>query len=218
MAARALREPCVVAVPNGRYVENCYLVADPVAERCVVIDPGEEPEPILAALRHRGWGVDGIWLTHGHMDHVLGVPAVREVTGAPIWLHPADRFLYDAAPSFGPMPWEQVVLPPPEHQLRDGETVRVGELEFLVRHAPGHSPGSVCFLGHGLAMAGDVLFAGSIGRTDLPGGDHQTLIDSIAQVLLPLPDTTVVYPGHGRETTIGVERATNPWLRAVRSA
>lgn len=214
----ALREPCVVTVPNGRYVENCYLVADPVAERCAVIDPGEDPGPILAALAYRGWQVDGIWLTHGHMDHVLGVPAVREMTGAPIWLHPADRFLYDAAPRFGPMPWEKVELPAPEHALAGGATVRVGELDFAVRHAPGHSPGSVCFVGHGLAFVGDVLFTGSVGRTDLPGGDHQTLIDSIARELLTLPDATVAYPGHGRHTTIGAERATNPFLRQLRSA
>ncbi|HWA40008.1 MAG TPA: MBL fold metallo-hydrolase [Gemmatimonadales bacterium] len=213
----ALREPCVVTVPNGRYLENCYLVADPVAERCVVIDPGEDPDPILAALRHRGWQVEGIWLTHGHMDHVLGVPAVREMTGAPIWLHPDDRFLYETAPQFGPMPWEQVRLPAPDHPLAHGQRVPVGALAFEVRHTPGHSPGSVCFVGHGLAFVGDVLFAGSVGRTDLPGGDHQTLIDSIARELLTLPDATVAYPGHGRATTIGVERATNPFLRPVRS-
>jgi hydroxyacylglutathione hydrolase len=218
MGAPTLREPCVVAIPNGRYVENCYLLADPVAERCVVIDPGEDPDPILAALAYRGWQVDAIWLTHGHMDHVLGVPAVRAECGAPIWLHPADRFLYDAAPRMGPMPWEQVQLPAPEHALADGDTVRVGELAFDVRHAPGHSPGSVCFVGHGIAIVGDVLFAGSVGRSDLPGGDHQTLIESIARELLPLPDATVVFPGHGRDTTIGVERATNPFLRRVRSA
>jgi len=152
------------------------------------------------------------------MDHVLGVPAVRELTSAPIWLHPADRFLYDAAPRFGPMPWEGVTLPPPEHEWHDGDTVRVGELEFGVRHAPGHSPGSVCIVGQGLAIVGDVLFAGSVGRTDLPGGDHRTLIDSIARALLSLPDATVVYPGHGRSTTVGIERATNPFLRPVRSA
>ena len=207
----------MVTVPNGRYLENCYLVADPVAERCAVIDPGEDPTPVLAALRHRGWTCDGIWLTHGHMDHVLGVPALRDLTAAPISLHPADRFLYDAAPSFGPMPDETVKLPVPDHELVDGETVRVGELDFNVRQLPGHSPGSVCFIGHGLAFVGDVLFAGSVGRTDLPGGDHQALIDNIARVLLALPDATVVYPGHGRSTTIGIERATNPFLRPARS-
>ena len=128
------------------------------------------------------------------------------------------RFLYDAAPRFGPRPGEEVRLPVPEHELVDGGVVHVGELQFEVRHAPGHSPGSVAFVGHGLAFAGDVLFAGSVGRTDLPGGDHRTLIDSIQRTLLTLPDATVVYPGHGRHTTIGVERLTNPFLRGVRSA
>ncbi|MFI5235605.1 MAG: MBL fold metallo-hydrolase [Gemmatimonadales bacterium] len=206
----------VFAIPNGRYVENCYLLADPDAGEAVMVDPGEEPEHALAALRHRGWRLGAIWLTHGHVDHVLGVGQVKTATNAPILLHPADRFLYDEAPRFGPAPEDPIEMPIPDAALAEGEVVRVGRFTFTVRHAPGHSPGSVCFVGNGLVLDGDVLFAGSVGRTDLPGGDHGTLIESIQRTLLTLPDTTAVLPGHGRSTTIGVERETNPYLALVR--
>lgn len=210
-----MSEPVVLTVPNGRYVENCYVVADPAAGEAVLVDPGEEPGRALAALRHHGWRLGAIWLTHGHVDHVLGVGAVAALHPAPIFLHPDDRFLYDAAPDFGPG-GAPVAMPAPDRELADGDVVGVGRYQFLVRHTPGHSPGSVCFVGEGIVLAGDVLFSGSVGRTDLPGGDHATLIDSIQRVLLALPDSTQVLPGHGRPTTVGVERMTNPFLGGIR--
>ncbi|MGH7533004.1 MAG: MBL fold metallo-hydrolase [Gemmatimonadales bacterium] len=206
----------VQTIPNGRYVENCYLLGDPDAGVAVLIDPGEEPERVLAALRHRGWTLSSIWLTHGHVDHVLGVGAVRAETGAPIRLHPDDRFLYNDAPREAADPVPAVTMPAPDAGWQDGEVVQVGRHPFTVRHVPGHSPGHVCFIGADAVFSGDVLFSGTIGRTDLPGADHHTLIDSIQRVLLALPDSTTVFPGHGRPTTIGVERETNPYLSAVR--
>jgi len=154
-----------------------------------------------------------IWLTHAHIDHVLGVPRLKADTGAPVYLHPGDRVLYDHVPeqasAFG---MRAAALPPPDRALAHGDRLRVGALEFHVRHAPGHSPGSVVFEGHGMAFAGDVLFQGSIGRTDLPGGDFETLLKSIERELLTLPDSTIVYCGHGPETTVGRERRANPFL------
>jgi glyoxylase-like metal-dependent hydrolase (beta-lactamase superfamily II) len=203
----------VVALPNGRFAENCYLVADLAAREAVIIDPGEEPETFLAELDTRAWSLKAIWLTHAHIDHVLGVEAIKRATGVPIHLHPDDRPLYEALPQFGE--WVGLPVdapPPPDVELQSGGRVRVGGYEFEVRHTPGHSPGSVSFVGHGIVFGGDVLFNGSIGRSDLPGGDHPTLMATIQAHFLSLPDSTVVYSGHGPETTIGIERLTNPWL------
>jgi len=204
----------IVQIPNGMFAENCYLVVDEEARECAIVDPGEEAGLILHKVQETGARPVGIWLTHAHLDHVLGVPRIAAETGAPVWLHPADRPLYDAVPEqatwFGlaaPGP-----LPAPDQDLSHGMRLPVGNLSFEVRHAPGHSPGSVCFVARGVALGGDVLFAGSIGRTDLPGGDFETLIASIERELLPLPDDTILYSGHGPETTIGRERQTNPFL------
>ncbi len=203
----------VVALPNGQFAENCYLVADRRTREAVMIDPGEEPSMFLAELNTRAWSLRAVWLTHGHIDHILGVGAVRAATGAPIHLHPLDRPLYDALPQFGAWVGMQVeVPPPPDVELRAGEPVRVGGFEFEVRHTPGHSRGSVSFVGHGMIFGGDVLFNGSIGRTDLPGGDFPTLMATIQSQFLSLPDSTVVHSGHGPDTTIGIERLTNPFL------
>jgi glyoxylase-like metal-dependent hydrolase (beta-lactamase superfamily II) len=196
------------------FAENCYLVVDEQAGECAIVDPGEEAGMILHKVEETGTKPVAIWLTHAHLDHVLGVPNVVAQTGVPVWLHPADRPLYDAVPDqaewFGlPRPER---LPAPDHDLAHGTRLSVGTLSLEVRHAPGHSPGSVCLVGPGIAIGGDVLFAGSIGRTDLPGGDLDTLIASIERELLPLPDDTILYSGHGPETTIGRERQTNPFL------
>ena len=203
----------IIAIENGPFLENCYLVAEPNSTDAVIVDPGDEPEQFLAAAESEGLTIVAIWLTHAHLDHVTGVAAIKEATGAPIYLHPADRPLYDGLPEQGR--WfglDVAAPPPPDHPLAHGGTLELGRTTFRVRHTPGHSPGSVCFVGPDLVIGGDVLFQGSIGRTDLPGGSHERLIRSIAEELLVLPDATVVYPGHGPETTIGRERRTNPFL------
>jgi glyoxylase-like metal-dependent hydrolase (beta-lactamase superfamily II) len=203
----------IVQIPNGQFVENCYLVVDERAGECAIVDPGEEAGLILHKLAATSAKPVAIWLTHAHIDHVLGVPRVAAETGVPVWLHAADRLLYDAVPEqaawFG---LAAPALPPPDRTFAHGDTVRVGELAFQVRHTPGHSPGSVSLVGPGVVLGGDVLFAGSIGRTDLPGGDFDTLIASIERELLSLPDATIVYTGHGPETTVGRERRSNPFL------
>ncbi len=206
----------IVQIPNGQFVENCYLVTDEASRECVVIDPGEEAGLILRRITEAGVRTVAIWVTHAHLDHVMGVPRLRRETGAPIYLHPADRELYDHVIQQGLAFGIRVEsLPPPDREFVPGETVRVGTVGFTVRHAPGHSPGSVCLVGDGVVFTGDVLFAGSIGRTDLPGADFDTLIRSIERELLVLPDSTMVYSGHGPETTVGRERGTNPFVAGV---
>jgi len=203
----------VVPLPNGQFGENCWLLADGRTGDAVMIDPGEEPAMFLAELDTRRWTLRAVWITHGHIDHILGVAAVKRATGAPVYLHPADRPLYDALAEQGV--WFGLRAdppPPPDQALAAGQQLVVGGLEFTVRHTPGHSPGSVSFVGQGTIFGGDVLFNGSIGRTDLPGGDFATLMRSIQRDFLSLPDSTVVRSGHGPETTIGVERLTNPFL------
>jgi hydroxyacylglutathione hydrolase len=203
----------VVSIPNGQFVENCYLLADATAGEAVIIDPGEESERFLLELKNRGWTLKAIWLTHAHIDHIMGVGAVHRSTGAPIHLHPSDRPLYDALPQYGS--WVGMRLspaPPPQVELEAGQVLRVGGLEFGVRFTPGHSPGSVSFVAPGMIFGGDVLFNGSVGRTDLPGGDPATLMATIQSEFLSLPDSTVVHSGHGPDTTVGVERLTNPFL------
>lgn len=205
--------PEVICLTNGVFQENCYLLADPETRDAVIIDPGEEAESFLRRLAHERLSLHAVWLTHAHLDHILGVRHVVEAKGVPVYLHPSDRPLYEGLAQQGS--WLGVRAegpPPPDHELADGDEVTVGGLTFEVRHVPGHSPGGVAFVGYGIAIVGDALFAGSIGRTDLPGGNAETLLRCIREKLLSLPDETIVYPGHGPETSIGVERRTNPFL------
>ncbi|HKI94969.1 MAG TPA: MBL fold metallo-hydrolase [Gemmatimonadales bacterium] len=206
--------PEVITLTNGAFVENCYLVIDRARGEAVIVDPGEDAALFLDRLRAEDVTLTGIWLTHAHLDHVLGVARVADATGVDIWLHPADRPLYDHIPDQAAVWMQQRVAPPPppQHALAAGDVVTVGTHRFAVRHVPGHSPGSVAFVGHGMAFVGDALFAGSVGRVDLPGGDGAALLESITDQLLTLPDETVVYSGHGPATTIGQERASNPFL------
>lgn len=203
----------VVALPNGQFAENCYLLADAGSGQAVIIDPGEESDLFLGELRRRAWQLRAIWLTHAHIDHIMGVGAVHRATGAPIHLHPSDRLLYDALPQYGAWVGLEVpAAPEPQVDLQAGQILEIGPHQFEVRFTPGHSPGSVSFLGNGIIFGGDVLFNGSVGRTDLPGGDASTLMNSIQTEFLSLPDSTIVHSGHGPDTTIGVERLTNPFL------
>jgi hydroxyacylglutathione hydrolase len=203
----------VVSLPNGQLSQNCYLVADRRTREAVIIDPGEEPSMFLAELDTRAWALRAIWLTHAHVDHIIGVGAVKQATGVPIHLHPLDRRIYDALPQFGAWLGKELEPPPPpDVALEAGDRLGVGGLEFEVRFTPGHSPGSVSFVGNGMVFGGDVLFSGSVGRTDLPGGDFATLMSTIHTQFLSLPDSTVVHSGHGPDTTIGIERLTNPFI------
>ncbi len=211
-----MSQPKAFIIPVTPFQQNCTLLWCETSKRAVVIDPGGDLVQITRAIGEAGVTVDKIWLTHGHIDHVGGAADLKAQLNVPIeGPHRADLFLLehviDSARIYGIDGVKNVT---PDRWLDEGDTVTVGELSFQVRHCPGHSPGSVAFVNEGLRLAivGDVLFAGSIGRTDLPGGDHQQLLQSIADKLMPLPDDVVVVSGHGPTTTIGHERASNPFL------
>lgn len=199
----------------GGFGENGYVVWRKDAGAAVIIDPGAAADEMLNLVEREGLSLAAVLLTHAHLDHVEGVARVVTASGAPVYLHPADRFLYDhvaqQAQQFG-----MQVEPPPavDQELTDGQLLELGDVAYVVRHVPGHSPGHVMFhvVDAGCAFVGDVVFQGSIGRTDLPGGDFTQLIASIRQHVLTLPADTVLYSGHGPQTTVGHEAATNPFL------
>ena len=206
-------EAIVRGFTGGVFAENCWLVACARSNLGILVDPGAAAPQALAEARRLGVTVEQIVLTHAHLDHVEGLAQAKEETGAPIYLHPADEELYRAAPLQAQ--WFGVALqplPPVDRPLAAGDVVRFGECELAVRFAPGHAPGHVVLVGDGVALVGDVIFAGSIGRTDLPGGDFATLMKSIREQVMTLPDATTLYTGHGPETTVGHERVSNPFL------
>ncbi|MBY8884295.1 MBL fold metallo-hydrolase [Streptomyces sp. PTM05] len=219
----------IAGFPAGAWGTNCYVVAPAAGEECVIIDPGHEAAPGVEELlaKHRLKPVAAI-LTHGHIDHVASVVPVCGAHDIPAWIHPEDRYMMsDPARSLGRSIGQQLLgeltvgEPDDVRELSDGATLALAGLEFTVAHAPGHTKGSVTFRLPDTSeipsvfFSGDLLFAGSIGRTDLPGGSHAEILESLARVCLPLDDSTVVLSGHGPQTTIGRERATNPFLGEV---
>jgi len=214
----------IAGFPAGSFAANCYVVAPGPGEECLIIDPGQDAEPgvteILTEYRLRPVAV---LATHGHIDHVWSVAPVCGARGIPAYIHPADRaLLSDPARGFplqvGQQLFRGLTFTEPDDviALDDGMTLRLAGVELVVDHAPGHTPGSVTFRsGDAVMFSGDLLFAGSIGRTDLPGGDYATMLDSLSRVCLARPDDTQVLPGHGQRTTIGAERAGNPFLAGL---
>lgn len=212
-----------ITVPVGMLQCNCSIIGDPISREAIVLDPGDEVTRILDLLGRHRLNVKSIISTHAHIDHVGGLAKLHEYTGAPVMMHREDIPLYQAmemqASFLG-------IAPPPltevHHLIREGDSLAWGALAARVLHTPGHTPGSVClFLPPDAGVikipspqlfAGDTLFAGSIGRTDLWGGSLDDIIDSLQSKLMELPDDTVVHPGHGAATTIGHERQTNPFL------
>lgn len=202
----------VRTLPVGPLEENAYLVVDDTTRRAVLIDPGEEPDRLLAAVREDRAELDAIWLTHAHMDHVGGIAGIVREKPVPIFLHPRERPIYDSAAQHALVFGLRIEQPPrPDRELANGDILYVGTLKFSVIHVPGHAPGHVAIHGNGVAFVGDCLFAGSVGRTDLPLADGAQLERSLER-LCTLPDETIVYPGHGPATSIGREKRTNPFL------
>lgn len=200
---------------GGAFAENAYLATCGETGQGVIIDPGAGTPALLEAVRERNTPIQAILLTHAHLDHIDGLALAKRETGAPIYLHPNDQVLYDngaaQAAAYG-VPFE--APPPPDEALAEGDQFSFGECMFEVRFTPGHAPGHVVFVEHArnVTFVGDVVFAGSIGRTDLPGGNFKQLMESIRGQILALPSEMTLYPGHGPETNVGHERTSNPFL------
>ncbi|HEX7992342.1 MAG TPA: MBL fold metallo-hydrolase [Streptosporangiaceae bacterium] len=213
----------IAGFPAGSFAANCYIVASEPGAECLIIDPGQDAEAgieeLLARYRLRPVAV---LATHGHIDHIWSVAPVCGARNIPAYIHPDDRaLLSDPARGLSLAAGQQlfggITFTEPDDvlELADGMTLELAGVSMVVDHAPGHTPGSVTFRLPDTMFTGDLLFSGSIGRTDLPGGDYETILDSLARVCLPLPDETVVLAGHGPQTTIGTERATNPFLAGL---
>jgi glyoxylase-like metal-dependent hydrolase (beta-lactamase superfamily II) len=207
------------------FYKNGFVIGCEDTREGVIIDPGDEVEQLLIAIKDHGLTITNILLTHAHLDHITGVGRARAALDVPVWLHKDDNFLYEAVVQQGQMFGLPVERQPPGDRFYDGErTLTFGRYSVRVLHTPGHCPGGVCLAvskapapgddskARPVLIVGDTLFAGSIGRTDLPGGDAPTLLRSIRDVLFAFPDDTVVWPGHGEQTTIGRERRANPFL------
>ena len=197
----------------GPFASNCYIVGSESNKDGMIIDPGAEAEEILKKVNGLGLDIKSIILTHGHIDHIGAVKEVKEATGAEVAIHVDDAKSFHGQSLSTIFGLSFQTPPPPDRLLRGGDSIDIGDLHFLVLHTPGHSPGGICLLGQGVVFSGDTLFNYGIGRTDLLGGSYEQLMSCIHTKLMILPDNTVVYPGHGLDTTIGTERQGNPFLR-----
>jgi glyoxylase-like metal-dependent hydrolase (beta-lactamase superfamily II) len=206
----------IFQLPLGPLQTNCYLVGCLQTNEAAVIDPSWDGRIIYDKAQEEGWIIEKILLTHSHFDHVGGLSEIKELTEAPIYIHPEAEKMLEAAPLAANL-WQITIPEPPQadHHLSAGQHLSVGKLQCQVLFTPGHAPGHVCFYFQedNVLFDGDVLFQQSIGRTDLPGGDYALLIRSIREQLLDLPDETVVLSGHGPSTTIGQEKQWNPFLK-----
>ncbi len=199
----------------GAFQENSYLVIDETKGESVLIDPGAEPERLIAAVEKSRTNLTAMWITHAHIDHVGAIAGVKRKWAVPVHLHPLDLTLYRHAHTQAAMynlPFDDP--PPPDKELADGDALEVGTLRFEVVHVPGHAPGHVMIHGNGVAFVGDCLFAGSVGRTDLPGSNGGQLSRSLEKITA-LDPATVLYPGHGAATTVGEELRSNPFLNGT---
>ena len=198
----------------GPFATNCYIVGSESTKEGMIIDPGDEAEEILKLVKDLELDIKLIVLTHGHLDHIGALKEVQEATGAEVAMHSLDaKPLEGQYQSLGAMFGLSYPAPsPPDRLIKDGDSLAIGDLHFAVLHTPGHSPGGICLVEQGVVFTGDTLFNQGIGRTDLPGGDSDQLMNSIHTRLMTLPDNTAVYPGHGPPSTIGAERQGNPFL------
>lgn len=213
-APHALR---VHVLPVGPLQENCALVEHVPSRTAAVVDPGDEGESILGFLSERGLALSLILVTHGHFDHVGAIGVLKAHTGAKVYAHAGDVELMKRAESHGALYGIPVdPVPSPDALVADGDSIPFGEAAFEVRHTPGHSAGSVTYVLNGWAFVGDLIFAGSIGRTDLPGGSMPALMKSVREKIFTLDDDVVLVPGHGPDTTVGREKRSNPFFESDR--
>ncbi|MBA7644903.1 Hydroxyacylglutathione hydrolase GloC [subsurface metagenome] len=196
------------------FASNCYIVGAESSNEGIIIDPGAEANRILKKVEDLGLEIKLIVLTHHHMDHIGALKEVKEATGAEVAIHTDEAESLQEQPSGARFGFSYPAPPPPDRLLKGGDSIDIGDLHFVVLHTPGHSPGGICLLGEGVVFSGDTLFNFGIGRFDFPGSSGRQLMDSIHTKLMVLPDNTVVYPGHGPETTIGTERKWNPFLQS----
>jgi glyoxylase-like metal-dependent hydrolase (beta-lactamase superfamily II) len=215
MAESGVNEIIIKGIVVGVFQENCWVIGNRRTGEAICIDPGDQPDEILAMARDMGVTIKAIANSHAHVDHILGVRGVQNATGAKFYMHAGEAPIAAGAAQTALMLTGQEAEAPPDADFlpEDGDTVEVDGLKLTVIHTPGHTPGSLSYYTDGLLFSGDTLFAGSIGRTDLPGGDYEQEMASIVDKLLLLPDETVVLPGHMMETKIGVEKQMNPFVR-----